>query len=82
MIPKRVAIARPAETGGSIGSSQGALSSWSALLFPERFAADELREGVRSFLIHAPNHVAAAAKLDGRPIEDVFGVDATARDTH
>jgi hypothetical protein len=45
-----------------------------ALLFPERFSEDELRDGVRAFLIHAPNHVAAAAKLGGWPIEDIFGV--------
>jgi hypothetical protein len=43
-------------------------------LFPERFTDEEIRDGVRSFLIHAPNHVAAAAKLGGWPISDVFGV--------
>jgi hypothetical protein len=46
-----------------------------ALMFPDRFSANELREGVRSFLIHAPNHVAAAAKLGGWPIKDIFNVN-------
>lgn len=41
-------------------------------LFPERFTADEICEGVRRFLIHAPNHVAAAARLAGYDIEDIF----------
>ena len=43
-------------------------------LFPERFTANEIREGVQAFLIHAPNHVAAAAHLANWPIRDVFGV--------
>ena len=43
-------------------------------LFPERFTADEIRDGVRSFLIHAPDHVAAAAHLAGWPLRDVFNV--------
>lgn len=50
------------------------------LLFPERFDAEEIAEGVEGFLIHAPNHVAAAAKLFGYPIEDIFGVDALSGD--
>lgn len=40
------------------------------LLFPERFTPDEIREGVAGFLIHAPNHVAAAAQLGGWPSGD------------
>src|SRR4051812_7051416 len=31
-------------------------------LFPERFTNDEIAQGVRAFVIHVPNHVAAAAK--------------------
>ncbi len=50
------------------------------ILFPERFDAEEIAEGVEGFLIHAPNHVAAAAKLFGYPIEDIFGVDALSGD--
>ena len=45
-------------------------------LAPERFSREEVNEGVTQFLIHAPNHVAAAAKLGGWPIEDVFGIGA------
>jgi hypothetical protein len=43
-------------------------------LFPERFTAKEIRSGVSGFLIHAPNHIAAAAKLAGWPIKDIFKV--------
>jgi hypothetical protein len=45
-------------------------------LAPERFTAAEVRAGVTAFLVHAPNHLAAAAKLGGWPIEDVFGIGA------
>ena len=41
-------------------------------LFPERFSPDEVREGIINTLVHAPNHMAAAAKLVGHPISDVF----------
>ena len=43
-------------------------------LFPERVTAAEIADGVQSFLLHAPNHVAAAAVLSGHPAEDIFGV--------
>ena len=43
-------------------------------LFPERFTDEEIRAGITSFLIHAPNHVAAAAHLAGWPIQDVFKI--------
>jgi hypothetical protein len=33
------------------------------LLFPERFTAEEIRSGILDFLIHAPDHLTAAAKL-------------------
>jgi hypothetical protein len=45
-------------------------------LFPERFTAAEIESGVEHFLIHAPNHVAAAAVLSGHPVEDIFDVGA------
>ena len=45
-------------------------------LFPERFTPDELATGVDMVLIHAPNHLAAAAKLGGHPADDIFGVGA------
>src|SRR5262245_10557586 len=40
-------------------------------LFPERFTPDELVAGVNMLLVHAPNHLAAAAKLAGHPIQEV-----------
>ena len=49
-------------------------------LFPERFTATEIAEGVEAFLYHAPNHVAAAAVLSGQPAEDIFGV--TSKDSN
>jgi len=45
------------------------------LLFPERFTPNEIRDGIEDFLIHAPNHVAAAAKLRGYPVQDIFEID-------
>jgi hypothetical protein len=45
-------------------------------LAPDRFSPEEVKEGVTQFLVHAPNHVAAAAKLGGWPVEDVFGIGA------
>jgi hypothetical protein len=53
-------------------------------LFPERFTPEELVAGADLLLIHAPNHLAAAAKLAGHPIQDVFEVgvcDDTDHDT-
>ncbi len=32
-------------------------------LFPERFSADEINEGISLFLAHVPYHIQAAAKL-------------------
>jgi hypothetical protein len=46
------------------------------LLFPDRFSPGEIRDGLVQFLIHAPNHIIAAAKLHGWPVKDVFGVGA------
>ena len=46
-------------------------------LFPERFTAAEIADGIEKFLIHASNHVAAAAVLSGHPAEDIFGVTPT-----
>ena len=45
-------------------------------LFPDRFTAAEIRDGITGFLVHAPNHIAAAAKLAGWPVEDVIRVGA------
>ncbi len=43
-------------------------------LFPERFSTEEIEDGVRDFLIHAPNHVAAAAALGGWPVNNIFKI--------
>lgn len=48
----------------------------SMLLFPERFTREQIREGVLRFVIHAPNHTAAAAKLCGWPVSDIFEIGA------
>ena len=45
-------------------------------LSPERFTPDEIRSGVAAFIVHAPNHIAAAAKHGGFPVTDVFGIGA------
>jgi hypothetical protein len=45
-------------------------------LAPERFTPEEVEYGIRAFLIHAPNHIAAAAKLAGWPVADIFEVGA------
>lgn len=58
------------------------LSDWSSdaaflvavHLFPERFSAEEIRQGVERVLIHAPNHLAAAAALADYPVKDVYGL--------
>jgi len=47
-----------------------------AHLFPDRFTPAEISAGISAFLIHAPNHVAAAAALYGYPVEDIFEVGA------
>ena len=41
-------------------------------LFPERFTPEEIDAGAGLLLVHAPNHLAAAATLSGNPIQDVF----------
>jgi hypothetical protein len=43
-------------------------------LFPERFTAEELAAGAGMVLLHAPNHLAAAATLIHHPVQDVFKV--------
>jgi hypothetical protein len=43
-------------------------------LFPERFTPAEVEIGVGMLIIHALNHLAAAAKIYGQPIQDVFNL--------
>jgi len=41
-------------------------------LAPEHFTPEEVEECLVAFLLHAPNHVMAAATLAGFPPSDVF----------
>jgi hypothetical protein len=42
------------------------------ILFPERFTDEEIRDGVESFLIHAPAHILEAARLAGYSTKNIF----------
>ena len=45
---------------------------------PDAVGDEQLRDAIRRFLLHAPNHLAAASKLVlDIPVEDVFCVGAT-----
>ena len=45
---------------------------------PESLPAEEVEKLLLAFLIHVPNHLAAAAKLFTEiPVSDIFGVGAT-----
>jgi hypothetical protein len=52
------------------------------LFFPERFTREQIRDGVQRFVIHAPNHAAAAAKLCDSPVEDIFEIGALDASNH
>jgi hypothetical protein len=44
---------------------------------PSQWQDEEIEDMLLAFLVHVPNHVAAAAKLlTGLPVTDVFGVGA------
>lgn len=43
------------------------------MLFPERFTDEELQAATSMFLVHAPAHVFAAARLAGYGVPDTFG---------
>lgn len=42
------------------------------MLYPDRFAAEELKAGVDMFMVHVPAHVLSAARLGGYPAKDIF----------
>jgi len=45
---------------------------------PESLSDDELQDLLMNFLVHVPNHVAAAGKLiTDIPVKDIFNVGAT-----
>ncbi|MGI9264798.1 MAG: hypothetical protein ACR2QU_07705, partial [Gammaproteobacteria bacterium] len=48
---------------------------------PEALSAAQVSELLTDFLVHVPNHLAAASKLmTGIPVTDIFGVGATTED--
>src|SRR5580765_7921108 len=48
---------------------------------PSAFSDKDVSELLMQFLIHVPNHLAAASKLyTGTPVTDVFGVGATSEE--
>ncbi|MEP0848301.1 MAG: hypothetical protein HRF50_15945 [Phycisphaerae bacterium] len=86
-INDKVAEAMASECDAKVASDIGFhLTDWNSdaaflvalHLFPERFAPEEVKAGVMNLVVHAPNHLAAAAKLAGHPVEDVFGLGALA----
>lgn len=60
------------------------LADWSAdaafllalHLFPDQLTEDEVSEGLYELLITAPDHLAAAAKQFGQPVQDSYEVGA------
>ena len=49
---------------------------------PSRLSDAEVSELLTDFLVHVPNHVAAAGKLyTGVPVTDIFQIGATSEDT-
>lgn len=44
-------------------------------LQPDSFTADEIRTGIDMLLIHAPEHIAEAARLAGYPVDNIFRPD-------
>jgi hypothetical protein len=49
---------------------------------PSRMSDAEVGELLNGFLVHVPNHVAAAGKLyTGVPVTDIFQTGATSEDT-
>jgi hypothetical protein len=45
-------------------------------LYPEKFSKLEIDEIVRGFVIHVPNHLAAACAVLNTPAQDVWGIIA------
>jgi predicted metal-dependent TIM-barrel fold hydrolase len=49
---------------------------------PRSMSDEEIRQMLMAFLVHVPNHVAAASKLlTGVPVTDIFKVGAISEDT-
>lgn len=49
---------------------------------PDKWKDEEIKDMLLSFLVHVPNHVAAASRLlTGFPVTDVFGVGSVENDS-
>jgi hypothetical protein len=77
-IAQAISAEHPPEVAGEIGFHLGDWQGDAAFLvalhlFPERFTPEEIRDGVKAFLIHAPHHIIAAARLAGNCTDDIFG---------
>jgi hypothetical protein len=65
------------ETAHSIGFHMADWNSDAAFmvavhLFPDKFTADEIRDGVELFLCHAPNHIREACRITGQYVWESF----------
>ncbi|HEV2695434.1 MAG TPA: hypothetical protein VG347_21240 [Verrucomicrobiae bacterium] len=50
---------------------------------PDSMSDEEISQMLTGFLVHVPNHIAAASKLlTGVPVTDIFKVGATSEDTN
>lgn len=50
---------------------------------PRSMSDEEISQMLTGFLVHVPNHLAAASKLlTGMPVTDIFKVGATSEDTN
>ena len=48
---------------------------------PDTLSSEELSDLLTKFLVHVPNHLAAAGKLyTGFPVTDIFNVASTSQD--
>jgi hypothetical protein len=77
LMAQAISSEHPPEVAGEIGFHLGDWQSEAAFLvalhlFPERFTPEEIQEGVREFLFHAPHHIIAAARLAGNSTDDIF----------
>jgi hypothetical protein len=76
-IAQAISSDHPPEVAGEIGFHLGDWQGDAAFLvalhlFPERFTPEEIRDGVRAFLLHAPHHIIAVARLAGNSTDDIF----------
>jgi len=74
--PQAGSVARALDLVFSSGTSSPALGRFFAA--PDQLSDPEVQQLLVQFLVHVPNHLAAASKLaTGIPVSDVFGVGAT-----